>query len=115
MKKIVAVVALVAASFAAPALPTQAATMLEEMNSNCLIFPMLKAECRAEAEAMFMERRAAMTSAVEDGMSFAPPPPPPMMAPPPAPPMMSEPPAMPSMMFGPCSPAPAGSGYLLDC
>ena len=43
MKKIIAVAALVAAGFAAPSLPVQAASAYP---ANCLILPLLQAECR---------------------------------------------------------------------
>jgi hypothetical protein len=42
MKKIIAVAALTAASFAVPTLPVQA----EDMNMNCWILPLLKDECK---------------------------------------------------------------------
>ena len=43
MKKIIAVAALVAAGFAAPSLPVQAASAYP---ANCLILPLLQSECR---------------------------------------------------------------------
>ena len=45
MKKIVAVAALIAATFAVPALPVQAQPVLPEISENCLIFPILKRRC----------------------------------------------------------------------
>jgi hypothetical protein len=43
MKKIIAVAALVAAGFAAPSLPVQAASSYP---ANCLVLPLLQSECR---------------------------------------------------------------------
>ena len=43
MKKIIAVAALVAAGFAAPSMPVQAASAYP---AKCLILPLLQAECR---------------------------------------------------------------------
>jgi hypothetical protein len=43
MKKIIAVAALVAAGFAAPALPVQAASAYP---ANCLVLPLLQSACR---------------------------------------------------------------------
>lgn len=43
MKKIIAVAALVAAGFAAPALPVQAASAYP---TKCLVLPLLQADCR---------------------------------------------------------------------
>ena len=43
MKKIIAVAALVAAGFAAPSLPVQAASAYP---ANCLVLPLLQSECR---------------------------------------------------------------------
>jgi len=44
MKKTIAIAALLAASFAAPSLPVQAAS---DYPLDCLILPLLKADCRA--------------------------------------------------------------------
>lgn len=98
MKKIVALAALVAASFAAPALPTQAASLIEQAEDSCLVLPMFKQECWGEARAYMAERRAEAVAATEEVMvevGVTPPPPP------------SE--------WWPCSLAAPGSGHLLDC
>lgn len=44
MKKFIAIAALAAASFAAPIVPVQAATLSDVVNS-CLVLPLLKREC----------------------------------------------------------------------
>jgi hypothetical protein len=98
MKKIVAVAALVAASFAAPALPTQAAPLWEEMDSNCLVFPMFKRECWEQAEAYVADRRAAAVAAVDEALADA----------------NVTPPRHPVEWWN-CTLAPEGSGHLLDC
>jgi len=45
MKKLIAVAALCATSFAVPVLPVQAAPALSKAEANCLIFPIFKKEC----------------------------------------------------------------------
>jgi hypothetical protein len=99
MKKIVAVAALVAASFAAPALPTQAATTMEEMDSNCWVFPMFKQECWEKAHDWFADRHAAAHAAFETNMSGL---------------GDVTPPKWPVEWWN-CTRAPEGSGHLLDC
>ena len=98
MKKIIAVAALVAASFAAPALPTQAATM-EAADANCVVFPMFKRECWEQAHAWAAERHAAVHAAVSaeaDGLDEM------------------NPPKVPVEWWN-CTRAAEGSGHLLDC
>jgi hypothetical protein len=88
MKKIIAVAALTAASFAVPTLPVQA----EDINLNCLVFPLLKDECKPAWIDDAPEAAAATASAtVETVVEWSWPAPP------------------------NCVPAPAGSGHLYDC
>jgi hypothetical protein len=88
MKKIIAVAALTAASFAVPTLPVQA----EDINLNCLVLPLLKDECKPvwlddAPEAAMSTASATVKATVEWGW--------------PSPPH--------------CEPAPAGSKYMFDC
>jgi hypothetical protein len=47
MKKLIAIAALATATFAVPALPVQAATLADVVDS-CLVLPLLKKECWPE-------------------------------------------------------------------
>lgn len=98
MKKIVAVAALVAAAFAAPVLPTQAAHHLMEEDANCHVFPMFKKECREMVHEWMHEHHAAKHAEIqakweEHGFNV---------------------PQHPTN-WGNCSHAAEGSGHLFDC
>lgn len=91
MKKIIAVTALVLAGFAAPALPTQAAPMISK--SDCLVLPLLKADCRA-----MMREDVKMAMGTPHTMAMS------------APKVKS-----PLPMWWTCEPAPAGSKAMFVC
>jgi len=93
MHKLFAVAALCAASFAVPVLPTQAAPLLSDAQTNCLFFPLLKKECwelGAEHAAAVSAKTAAVVSAHPAHDIKLP-------------------------LVWNCARAPAGSGHLLDC
>ena len=88
MKKIIAVAALIAASFARPTLPAQA----DDLEVSCLIFPLLKDECKpAWIDEAPMAAAATVSATVETTVDWAWPTPP------------------------NCERAPEGSGHLYDC
>ena len=88
MKKTIAVVALVAAAFAAPVLPVQAAPAAS--NANCLVLPLLQADCRAEMREHAASHHAAVKASAKAHK-------------------------WPVPTLWNCERAPAGSGHLLDC
>ena len=98
MKKVLAVAALCAASFAMPVLPGQAAP-LSDAEANCLVFPMFKKECwelgaeRARVMPAAVTTTAAATVEAADDAADG------VQLP----------------LWGNCTRAPAGSGHLLDC
>ncbi len=99
MKKIAVIAALVATSFAAPVLPTQAAHhMMDDANAHCLVFPMLKKECREMAHDAAMSHHAAMNAHVEAKWDRA---------------GMNRPKH--PVEWWNCAPAAEGAGHLLDC
>jgi hypothetical protein len=95
MKKLIAVAALAAAAFAAPALPVQAAS---DVPSHCLVLPLLKADCRAAISDAVESGTVTVASAtvvtVEEAASTDWPVP---------------------VWWKHCAKAPAGSGHLYDC
>ena len=90
MKKSIAVVALLAVAFAAPAVSVQAAPASE--NANCLVLPLLQADCREAIREHASAHHAAVKAHVEARSIKAPAP-----------------------HWWRCERAPAGSGYLLSC
>ncbi len=96
MNKLLAVAALVASSFAVPALPVSAAPVLTDAQSNCLIFPMFKKECWQMGASTAMAATTTVAAATEtatdemtDGMKWP--------------------------VWWHCGAAAAGSGHLIDC
>ena len=95
MKKLIAVAALAAAAFAAPALPVQAAS---DVPSHCLVLPLLKADCRAaisdavESGTMTVASATVMTAEKAASADWPVP-----------------------MWWKSCTRAPSGSGHLYDC
>ena len=107
MKKLIAVAALLAASFAVPVLPVQAQPTLPAVDENCVVLPMFKRDCVEAARAAWLEARP--TTIAEVAALPAPPAPP-------APPALLAAPTAPTLMAPPvCTRAAAGSGYLFDC
>jgi hypothetical protein len=99
MHKFLAAAALCVVSFAVPVLPTQAAPIMSDADTNCLIFPMFKKECwemgaqmAAAVPTAVVATAAATTDAAEDTAKDI---------------------KLPMLMH--CTRAPAGSGHLLDC
>lgn len=92
MKKLVAVVALVASGFVVPVLPVTAASAVAAPEVNCLILPALKKECWERGAEMMKAapKPVAMTSAA-------------------APTTLKLP------MLWTCTAAPKGSGHMFDC
>jgi len=96
MNKLIAIAALCATSFAVPVLPTQAAPILSDAQTNCLIFPMLKKECwqmGADIVTGPAETVAAVAEDTADAVVDV---------------------KLPVMWWN-CTAAPAGSGHILDC
>ena len=93
MNKLVVVAALVGTIFAAPALPAQAASMMSDAQTNCLIFPLLKKECWEMGAKAVAAAPEAVAMAVEDTAAEV---------------------KMP-MKWWTCTAAPKGSGHLVDC
>jgi hypothetical protein len=91
MKKTIAVAALAAAAFAAPALPVQAAS---DVPSHCLILPLLKADCRAAISDAVESGTVKVASASVATAEVSWPVP---------------------LWWKNCTRAPAGSGHLYDC
>lgn len=99
MHKILAAAALCAASFAMPVLPIQAAPLLSDAQTNCLVFPMFKKECwqlgaaqaAAVPAAVAATTKTAAVAAADTARDIKLP------------------------LVWHCSRAPAGSGHLLDC
>jgi hypothetical protein len=89
MKKLIAIAALAAASFAAPVLPTHAATVSDVVDS-CLVLPLLKKECWPSAD----ERPLVVTTSAQSTDKAV---------------------AWPVPAWWNCAPAEEGSGHLLDC
>jgi hypothetical protein len=89
MKKLIAIAALAAASFAAPALPVQAATLSDVVDS-CLVLPLLKKECWPTAD----ERPLLVTTSAQSTDKAV---------------------AWPVPAWWNCSPSADGAKYLLDC
>jgi predicted RecA/RadA family phage recombinase len=102
--KLFAAAALAASCFALPTLPVNAAPLLSDAEADCLILPMLKAECwalgaqRAEATvqtiadatgAVAADAAAATENAAADAAAVP--------------------------LWWNCAAAPEGSGYLLEC
>ena len=98
MKRFVAVAALVAASFAAPVLPVQAAHHMMDEMADCHVLPMLKQECREMAHDWMVEHHAAKHAAVQDAWDDS---------------GFNRPQHV--IEWGNCARAPEGSGHLLDC
>ena len=94
MKKTIALAAVIAASFAVPALPVQAASAVP---SHCVIFPLLKADCRAAIAEAAKTTPIAVASATSATVTAA------------------SPVEWPVPAWWNCEPAPAGSGHLFDC
>ena len=95
MKKIIAVAALAAAAFAAPALPVQAQS---DYPATCLILPLLKAECR---EIIADNMQAGRSTVVAATMTTAE--------------VAADAVSWPVPLWWNCTPAPAGSGHFFDC
>jgi hypothetical protein len=99
MQKFLAVAALCVASVTMPVLPTQAAPVLSNAETNCLIFPLLNKECwelgaeQAKAAPAAVATTAAATVAAADDAAHD----------------------VKLPLWWNCSRAPAGSGHLLDC
>lgn len=93
MKNSVAVAVLLAASFAAPTLPAQAATLSD--HPNCLVLPALQQECWDLARDIASEGTEATAVAIEAAADEAS--------------------AMGVPLWWTCTRAAEGSGYLLDC
>lgn len=91
MKKIIAIAALAAASFAAPALPVQAAS---DYPSTCLVLPLLKAECREIISDNIKAGRSSVAAATTTAAEAV---------------------DWPLPLWTDCVRAPAGSGHLYDC
>ena len=96
MHKLIAIAALCATTIAVPVLPTQAAPMLSEAQTNCLILPMLKKECWQRGADMVTAPAQAVAAMAEDTADAA------------------VEVKLPVMWWN-CSASPAGSGHLLDC
>lgn len=92
MKKLLVVATLVASSFAVPALPANAATILTDDQANCLIFPMLKKECWEKGAEVAKSVGQSVASATETTVEET---------------------RLP--LWWKCTAAPKGSGHLLDC
>jgi hypothetical protein len=94
MKKIIAVAALVAAGFVAPSLPVQAASAYP---ANCLVLPLLQAECRAIISEGVGSAAAAATTVATATVSDV------------------KRPKVPGGAWWTCAPAPEGTKAILDC
>lgn len=94
MKKIIAVAALVAASFAAPIAPVQAASAYP---ANCLILPLLQSECREIIRENVGDAVSATTAVASATVSEV------------------KRPKVPGAAWWTCEPAPAGSKGILAC
>ncbi len=99
MHKFLAVAALCVVSFAVPVLPSQAAPMMSEAETNCLIFPMFKKECWEMGAEKAMAVPAAVATATVATTDAA----------------VDTAKDIKLPMWPTCSKAPAGSGHLLDC
>jgi hypothetical protein len=95
MKKMIAVAALFAAAFAAPALPVQAQS---DYPDTCLILPLLKAECREIISDNIESGRSTVVAATITTAEVA-----------------ADAVAWPVPLWWNCTPAPEGSGHLFDC
>lgn len=93
MKKIIAVAALVAAGFAVPSLPVQAATAYP---ANCLVLPLLQADCRAIISENMGSAAAAATTVATAATNV-------------------KRPKVPGAAWWTCSPAPEGTKAILTC
>ena len=94
MKKIIAVAALVAAGFAAPSLPVQAASAYP---ANCLVLPLLQSECRDIIRDNVNSASAAATTVASATVADV------------------KRPKVPGAAWWTCTPAEAGSKAILSC
>ena len=90
MKTIALAALLAAAAIAAPTLPVQAAPASD--NANCLVLPLLQADCREAIREHATAHHAAVKARVESRKV-----------------------EWPAPHWYRCEPAPAGSGHMLDC
>ncbi|MDP1731483.1 MAG: hypothetical protein Q8L54_09980 [Devosia sp.] len=98
MKKTIAVAALFVASFAAPALPVQAASSYP---AKCLVLPLLQSECRTVISNNISEAASATHAVASSSVSAAR--------------KAAGKIKWPAPLWLNCEPAPAGSGHLYDC
>ena len=94
MKKIIAVAALVAAGFAAPSLPVQAASAYP---AKCLVLPLLQSECRDIISENVGKASSAATTVASAAVSDV------------------KRPKVPGAAWWTCEPAPAGTKALYVC
>ncbi len=95
MKKMIAVAALAAAAFAAPALPVQAQS---DYPATCLVLPLLKAECREIIADNLQAGRSTVVAATITTAEVA-----------------ADAVSWPVPLWWNCTPAPEGSGHFFDC
>jgi hypothetical protein len=98
MKKTIAVAALLAASFAAPVIPTQAASSYP---AKCLVLPLLQSDCRAVISDNLNDAASATRTVATRSTSAAR--------------RAAGKVEWPVPLWTSCEPAPAGSGHLYDC